>query len=843
MTTGTENNSDRPAAACEVSDRAASVKYAAVAGDHAAMIEIRGARARNLKNIDVEIPLGKLVVITGVSGSGKSSLAVPVLTAAGQRRVLEGVSTAAQRRLNRQDLPEVDSITHVPPPVLVRWDSSPRQQETGATVATLLDLERPLEELFVRAGHLVCPECQIPVERLTPESLAERMTTTTARHRTLIGFALTAESRKTGPKTLVQQGIVRAVLKDQLIDLTQLAAFPRGAKGDLIVDRLLTGPGHVSRWQESLELAFRLGSGRCVIYAECEVDEPVAVQIDGRRWLRQEFSTHLVCPQCGLSFEAPETLSFRTGSDPTSRGLQIHGRSLPEIAVAPLDTLQGWLNDWLAAAAGDLSPETHDLLAAIRARVQGLVDLGMSRLTLQQTVAGLAPGTCRRILLVNALNRDLPETLLIVEEPTAGLHPAEVPPLVRCLRQALTGGRSIVVVEHSPELVAAADQVIEMGPGSGERGGQVVAQGSPQELRLQAATVTAQAFTSRQQPFEPQARRACPDWIEIRGLRGRGFKGIDLRIPLGGLTVITGASDSGQSALVLDALPQILRTESETISGHDQFECDSREIAYPVQAITVTASPLSASRNSTVVTRLQVFDGIRAVFAETADARRRGWTATQFSYSSPQGLRCPHCRGRGIHTVDLAVLPDAAMTCPECGGTRYRSEVQDVRYRGLSIVDVLEMTVAEAQPVFRNYPHLLQRFQALSQLGLDYLVLGQPATRLSGGEAQRVRLASSLTARASMPQLYLCDEPSQGIHPTDVPRLAGCFRQLADLGQTIVIADHQRELLEAADWILELRRTGGTDDSLQAIQGTPADLAAARTGLTGEILNGRLWYE
>lgn len=828
------------------------------------VVVVRGARERNLRNINVNIPLGMLVVITGVSGSGKSSLAVRTLAAAGQRRVLDSLSPAFSRRVDRLDPPDVDFIANVPPPVLVRWEHADRTSDARTTVASLLDIERGFAEFFVRCGDIVCPQCQQVVRADTSDSIFDQLQSAASSGRALIAFPLGVEQRRRGPAALVQQGCVRAIVDGAMLDLTQVTQFPRSATGHVVVDRLVLGSRQRQRWTESLELAFREGHGRCTVFDEATESARGSTEtIDQRPWRRHEFSRDPRCARCERVFPPKSTAFFdvfaASGMCAECRGLgfttqspscpQCHGaryrsetlairieeKSIAEILGQTPQAAAAWLATLPSGGLSDL------LIAALNDRLKCLADLGLGHLSLDRLLSTLSAGEIRRVLLAAAISTDLAETLLVIEEPAAGLHPENVAAVIRALRRPLTRRQSVVVVEHDAAVVAAAEHVIEVGPAAGERGGEIMAQGTVDGVRSQAGTVTAQAWSAWRRPAEVRPARKLDDWIEIAGIRGRTLQNVTLRVPIGGLTVVTGVSGSGKTSLVMEALPAALRLLLDSHSAaHPVFSWDDCQAPYSLPCIAIPAMPLTTSSRSTVVTWLKAFDDIRQVFAETAEAQRRGWTASRFSYFSPEGLRCDKCLGRGRHAVDLAVLPDVVITCPECAGTRYRTEAAEARYRGLSIVDVLALTVAEAAQVFRNRLQLHQRLSILAQLGLDYLVLGQPSGDLSGGEAQRIRLASRLWTRASQPNVYVCDEPSAGIHPVDVTRLAHCCRQLADLGQTVILIDHQRGLMEVADWIIELGPGAGPDGGRIVACGRPAELMAGAKSHAAQILRGEL---
>lgn len=796
------------------------------------MLQVRGARARNLRDVDVDLPLHRLVVLTGVSGSGKSSLAVQTLAAAGQRRLLESLPSTLCRPLDRLDTPDVDSITRIPPPVLVRSESLPRTP--SATVATLLGLERPLAEFFLRGGTLQCPQCHGEVHGDTPEIILQRALAASSSHRVMVAYRLTAEQRRKGPAALVQQGCVRGFARGEVLDLTSLSKFPSRCEVFAIVDRLSLGKAPAERWEESLELAFREGAGECCILYEA------ATESAATGWQPLVCTRDPRCHSCELKFESPrvEDLLSEPSTDVASASDLVSLSGVPYRHALQL-TLQEFQNWW----RGLTNPKTEDdalpeLGFAVGKRLETANDVGLGYLGLSRRGTTLSAGESRRLLLANAVASELAETLLIVEEPAAGLHPVEVPGLLRMLKRPLANGQSVLVVEHDPQVVAAADWIVELGPGAGSDGGRIVAQGTPQWVRASTASVTSRAWTALQQPAGPFSTRRIEDWIEIRNISGRTLREVSVRLPVGGLTVVTGVSGSGKTSLVMDAIPTVLSRHAQPDQSSTEFRWADVTSTADWACEPIQATPLTAAARSTVVTWLGAFDDIRQVFAETAEARRRGWSAAQFSYASSQGLRCPACRGRGRQHLELTMLTDVAMTCPECAGTRYRSEVLDVKYRGLTIADVLNLTIAEAQPVFRQRTQLHPKFAALTQLGLEYLVLGQPASELSTGEAQRVRLAAKLWSRPAAGVLFLCDEPTTGIHTVDVTRLARCCRQLANLGQTLILIDHHRELLEAADWIIELGPGAGPTGGQVVATGPPQELIQGTTSLTGQILRG-----
>ncbi len=779
------------------------------------VIEVRGARCRNLQGVDIDLPRHQLVVLTGVSGSGKSSLAVQTIGAAGQRRFLETLSPRLRERLERLDPPRFDRLSGVPPAILLRGDAAAYQQDPRSTVGTLLGVDRLLAELFSVQGERWCPVCQ---QRATAESslsLLQWLENELPDRRVLL--LAPHDVRRGSPAECLAAGFVRAIWKDELGELATLTKWPRGAKPWLVIDRLRVGQGGIERWLESLELAFHQGDGQCRVLWENESnDSAPAWTLSGKKYADREASLTPTCAGCGRNWSPVTSRMFYRRGQATAcptcwrqpvgtECSDCHGLQLPVETLA----VRWGAETWQTLQTRPLQElVTHPALQhpapTLVARLQAAVHIHAGHLSLATPTSQLTAGQIVRLLLASATTLPLADTLFVIEEPCAGCHPDDVPAVVSAVRSLLSKRNSVLAVDHHPQFVAAADFIGELGPGAGEHGGRLIASGSPATVIDRNDTVTGQAARALAAPFVARTRREPRGWLQARGHQLWG----DLDWPLGTLGVIQGRSGTGKSTL--------LAALQAAVEQHHGTLADSPS---PWASVTlppgwnelefVTATPLQRTARSTVVTWLKIFQDVRTIYAESSEARLRGWGPTQFSFLSPKGGRCPVCRGLGTRLIESPTLVTESLTCPECRGTRFRAEILDAKYRGLSIHELLLHTAAEALPLFRQLPNVAGRLQGLIELGLGYLVLGQPVATLSGGEAQRLRLASRLWGRPTGAAILLMESPSDGLHPLDVDRLAGGITRLVELGHTVIAIDHHRALRDAADWVVQLDRDQG----------------------------------
>jgi excinuclease ABC subunit A len=906
-------------------------------------IVLRGVRVHNLKGIDVTIPTRRLVVVTGVSGSGKSSLAFDTLYAEGQRRYVESLSSYARQFLERMEKPQVDEVDGICPAIAIRQRTLSRSPRS--TVATATEIHDHLRLLFARAGRTVCEGCGEDVRRDSPTSVAERLLTAGEGTRVLVAFAPAEPLQAGALRALRKRGYTRLLAGEEVVEIGDEAepSAPSGAR--VLVDRIVVRESERGRLVDSLETALREGGG----LAEAVVP--------GRPPLR--VSEHFDCVRCGRTFAEPEPRLF-SFNNPFGACPACHGfgnlievdldlvvpdkrRSLAEGAVEPwnkphyrsaftelrrfarrrgipLDVPWSFLDEghrrlvlegdeefpgvlgffrWLegrkyrvqvraflaryrgyqecpACGGSRLRPEAlrvrlgglsirdvaalsvgaarrflRDLplspleqavagrvLHEVNRRLSYLEDVGLDYLSLDRASASLSGGESQRIALAAALGTGLVGTLYVLDEPSVGLHARDTERLIGILKALRDQGNTVVVVEHDPAIVGAADHVIDLGPGAGEQGGRVVYQGPANGLESEPRSLTAKYLRGDLRiPVPARRRRGSGLFLNVRGASLHNLKGVDARFPLGAFTVVTGVSGSGKSTLVHDVLCARLRRRRSGAEGRGGPLVEGAD--YIEQLEVVDQSPLGRSPRSNPVTYMKAFDAIRELFAATPEARRRGLGAAAFSFNMPGG-RCEACGGDGRVRVDLQFLADAWLVCEACGGRRYRAPVLQVRWRGRSIDQVLELTVHEALRVFAGQHRVTRRLKVLEQIGLGYLRLGQPASTLSGGEAQRVKLAAHLLRRPGPRVLYVLDEPTTGLHTGDVDELLNALQRLLDGGATLIVIEHNLHVIKQADWVIDLGPEGGEAGGAVVFQGTPEALAAHRKGHTARYLRSVL---
>ncbi len=798
-------------------------------------MELRGVRVHNLKNIDLDIPLGQLVVLSGVSGSGKSSLAFDTLYAEGQRRYIESFSISARQHLERIDRPDADRIAHVPPAIAIRSDRTRRQRQSGrSTAGTLADVLDGLRLLFSRLGKIICPTCQQEVRSQSAADVVQSINAMAAGSRCQIGFKVAARKEKDPAKIWLARGFSRAIWDGVTHDLSTNPATPWPKSGDVlvIIDRIVAGKVSAERLFESAEAAFREGEGQCtlLIDAGTSAAEANTQSIDGRLWNSVIFRRDLTCTGCGQNFlpVEPRLFShFSSGACLTCKGTGRSASTASETSIclvcegtrfrdearavkvanksiADLFRLTaGEVISFLEGLTKSLSPVELQRTGLIRndieQRLNAVTELGLDYLTLNRSADTLSGGEARRLMLAAVIGSRTTGTLVVVDEPSAGLETTELPRVIAALRRVQELRNSVIAVDHSPTVVASADYVVELGPGAGPAGGTIVYQGPP--VALAPAVSSAGNRTAQRKLTSKTAK------IRLSKVDHHNLHDFAVEFPLGKLCVVTGPSGSGKTSLVTQVLYPAISKQLGLPSAIDSAgTCELSVGKELVDAVLVDQSPLTKSSRSNPATWLEVFNEIRQTFASTADAKQRGFTAQHFSFNSASGGRCRSCLGTGLLKHAMQFLPDVTLVCPECNGTRYRPELLDIKYRGRSIADVLSMSVSDAATFFRSQPRVQYRFQLLKQIGLDYLVLGQPSETLSGGEAQRLKLAARLAMPSRGPSLIICDEPTTGLHASDVAKLISCFQELIANGHTLVLADNSPELLNAADYVVEMIR-------------------------------------
>jgi excinuclease ABC subunit A len=896
-------------------------------------IILRGVRVHNLKGIDLDVPLNRLIVVTGVSGSGKSSLAFDTLYAEGQRRYIESLSSYARQFLERMDKPDADLIDGIPPAIAIQQRGAAKNPRS--TVATVTEIFDFLRVLFARIGTAHCLQCGRPVSRDTIDGMIAELLREPAGTRAWVTFAW---PREESLALLRKDGYTRAVFEGDVVDVD---AVPRAAGPlDVLVDKITLGVDDRERLADSLEMGLKKGKGRVLVRTE-----------DGRE-LR--FSEKLECRVCRLPAEDPypNLFSFNTPhgacpechgfgdlavvdedkvvpdrsktlekgavepwTKPLSKGMQkellaearrrkiptsVPFRDLrPEDQRFVLDGGDGYYGvkgffDWLqskkykvqvrvllsryrkyvacpACAKTRLNPRAlsvrikglnigevvrmtvaeasaffealdlepferrvaEKLVQEIRGRLRFLMEVGLDYIALDRMTFTLSGGEAQRISLAAALSASLVGTLFVLDEPSIGLHPRDNHRLVQILRSLKDIGNTVVVVEHDPDIVRAAEHVVDLGPRAGEAGGEVVFEGAWPAFLRNRKSLTAQYIRGDKVIALPAARRPAKAFLEIRDAHKHNLKHFDVRIPLGVFTCVTGVSGSGKSTLVHDVLFQGL----EGMSADGFGEIRGRDSIAKV--IMVDQSPLSATPRSIPATYTKAMDGIRGLFSATREAKLMGFRPGFFSFNTAGG-RCEECKGAGVQVVEMQFLSDVSLVCDACKGKRFKKEILDVRWNGKSIDEVLGLSVTEACLFFAGRPEITKKLYPLIEVGLGYLKLGQPTTTLSGGELQRIKLAYHLVHEKDRKILYLFDEPTIGLHPNDVSVLLRSFQKLVAEGHTVVVIEHNLDVVKSADHIIDLGPEGGEDGGRIVAQGTPEKVARTRGSITAKYLKEML---
>jgi excinuclease ABC subunit A len=838
----------------------------------AGKIVIRGARQHNLKNIDLEIPRDRLVVITGVSGSGKSSLAFNTIYAESQRRYVESLSAYARQFLERMERPDVDAIEGLSPAIAIEQKGASRSPRS--TVGTLTEIYDFLRLLFARVGKPHCWECGAEIAAVTIEEIVDRLMRLPAQSQLLVLAPVAVEPNDLEAELdrLARAGFARVRIDGEIHELGEEAApKKKSASVELVVDRLAVRPGIEKRLADSLEIASRYGK---------EVVKAAVVYPDGRRE-ELVFSRKSVCLKCGVSYPeiTPQFFSFNSpeGACPNCAGLgrlvddkkkdeeedegeedytslcQVCGgarlrkealyvliadKNIAEVAALPIDAALAFFSRL------DLSSReravAERILREIVERMKFLVRVGVEYLSLDRAAATLSGGESQRVRLATEIGSGLVGVLYVLDEPSVGLHPRDNERLLALLRELQQTGSSVLVVEHDREAILAADHVIDMGPGAGTAGGEVVAQGAPDEIAASAASLTGRYLSGDLQiPLPERRRKGSGRRLGVKGARAHNLKNIDVEIPLGALTCVTGVSGSGKSSLVIDT---IYRALARTLHGselqpgpHDRLTGEE----FFDNVISIDQNPIGRTPRSNPATYTGLFPPIRDLFAQLPEARMRGFGPGRFSFNAKGGF-CEACQGEGMVRIEMHFLPDVYVPCAICRGRRYNRETLEILYKGRSIADVLDLTVNEALEFLSSFPAIRRKLETLRDVGMGYVRLGQPATTLSGGEAQRVKLARELSKRSTGSTLYILDEPTTGLHFDDIRKLLDVLNRLADAGNTIFVIEHNLDVIKAADFVLDLGPEGGAAGGQVVASGTPEEVAEVENSYTGKYLKNIL---
>jgi excinuclease ABC subunit A len=847
-------------------------------------IIIKSAKVHNLKALDVEIPRDKLVVLTGLSGSGKSSLAFDTIYAEGQRRYVESLSAYARQFLEQMEKPDVESIEGLSPAIAIEQKTT--SHNPRSTVGTVTELYDYFRLLFARIGRLHCYKCGRPITAQTIQQMVDRLLELPQGTKLQL-LAPIVRGRKGEYKkelaALRASGFVRARVDGKLYDLSAEITLDKHKQHtiEIVVDRLIVKPGSMDRLADSLEAATRLSDGLVVVVADS----------GGSKTDESLLSTQRACVECGISYPeiAPRNFSFNSphGACPTCQGIGSVGGDLGRGGIAnPKATLLGNLPARAPAddagegatlcpdcEGGRLKPESlgvkiagrsivdvnrlslrdaaeffgtvkltereafigHRILKEIRDRLGFLLEVGVDYLTLDRSAATLAGGEAQRIRLATQIGSSLVGVLYILDEPSIGLHQRDNRRLLATLKRLRDLGNTVLVVEHDAETILTADHVIDMGPGAGIHGGDIVAQGTPEEIRRHPRSVTGKYLSGEWSVTLPVRERKPKGQLIVRDAAERNLKSLDVRFPVGLFTCITGVSGSGKSTLVLEVLYKNV-AKKLGLQVERPGRCAGIDgMALIDKVIHLDQSPIGRTPRSNPATYTGLFDDIRKLFAQLPASRARGYQPGRYSFNV-KGGRCEACRGEGLLKIEMHFLPDVYVTCEVCKGARYNRETLEVQYKERNIAGVLAMTVEQALAFFAPIPHLKARLQTLHDVGLDYIALGQSATTLSGGEAQRVKLSKELSRRATGKTLYILDEPTTGLHFADVQKLLEVLDQLVEQGNTVVVIEHNLEVIRNADWIIDLGPEGGEQGGRIVAQGRPADLAATPKSATGFCL-------
>ncbi len=936
--------------------------------DKKRFIRIRGANENNLKNLSVDIPRDQFVVLTGLSGSGKSSLAFDTIYAEGQRRYMESLSSYARQFLGQMEKPDVESIEGLPPAISIDQKSTNRNPRS--TVGTVTEIYDYFRLLYARVGIPHCPKCGREIRKQTVDQMVDQIMMLPERQKIQLLAPVVRGRKGTHAKLLDQarrSGYVRVQIDGSLYELSEEIKLDKNIKHniEIVVDRLIVKPGIEKRLSDSIETVLELADGLLVVDT-----------MDGKLL---NFSQSFSCPDCGISIDEIEPRSFsfnnpfgacpqclglgykmefdidlmipdkklsinegaiavlgwqscttqgsfsraildalsreydfsldtpfceypkkiqdilingtgghsvkvyykgqrgegvydvafpglirnveqryrETGSETmkqeyesfmritpcnTCKGQRLKKESLAvtvadkniyEVTNMPVEKLQGFLHDLKLSSQQELIGK--QILKEIRARVGFLAEVGLEYLSLGRATGTLSGGEAQRIRLATQIGSGLVGVAYILDEPSIGLHQRDNDKLLGALMRLRDLGNSLIVVEHDEDTMRAADCVIDIGPGAGEHGGQLVAMGTAEDLMKNENSVTGAYLSGRRKIPVPEVRKKPTGFLTIKGASENNLKHIDVDIPLGVMTCITGVSGSGKSSLINEILykrlardlnrARVIPGKHDDILGIDQLD----------KVIDIDQSPIGRTPRSNPATYTGVFDQIRDLFAATADAKAKGYKKGRFSFNV-KGGRCEACSGDGIIKIEMHFLPDVYVPCEVCKGKRYNRETLEVKYKGKSIYDVLNMTVEEALTFFENVPSIRRKIETLYDVGLSYIRLGQPSTTLSGGEAQRIKLATELSKRSTGKTIYILDEPTTGLHFADVHKLIEILRRLSEGGNTVVVIEHNLDVIKTADYIIDIGPEGGDRGGTVIARGTPEEVAASPVSYTGKYV-------
>ena len=822
------------------------------------MISVRGAREHNLRNISVDIPHDSLTVITGLSGSGKSSLALDTLFAEGQRRFMESLSSYARQFLGILQKPRVDRIEGLSPAIAI-------QQRMGntslrSTVGTATEIHDYLRVLFAQLGVPHCPECGAAITPQTPEEIIEAILELPQGEKIEILSPL-VRGKKGEHKELLakarREGFQRVRIdeKEYLLDDAPSLARYNLHTIEVIVDRLIIKPDIRRRLADSVETALKLGDNSLVVHKLGKGDLYFSGNYacpncrDGTELPKMESrlfsfnSPYGFCPSCfGLgimlsdfSKTCPDCHGERLNA--YSRAVTVNGKTIVDVGKMSLDEASLFFKELPKTLKGEKLDITRDILKEVNNRLGFLKTVGLGYLNLSRSSITLSGGEAQRIRLSSQIGTGLTGVMYVLDEPTIGLHPRDNQKLLDALKQLRDLKNTVVVVEHDAEVIRSADYIVDMGPGAGNLGGRVVFQGPYKQLLKCKDSLTAEYLNGTREIKTPHYRPVGPKTpsLTLKGASHNNLKNLTVRFPLGRLICVTGVSGSGKSSLVTDTLLPALRKHYHKAKATPGAFKEIEGLKNLDKVILVDQSPLGRTPRSNPATYTEAFTHIRNLFAQVPEAKLRGYKPGRFSFNV-RGGRCEECEGSGVKRVEMHFLPDVFVTCDKCEGKRYNKETLEIKYRGKSIADVLDMPLAEAKEFFKHHKVLHRILETISEVGLDYITLGQHATTLSGGEAQRVKLSYELAKMDTGRTLYVLDEPTTGLHFADVERLLQVLQKLVDAGNTVIVIEHNLDFIKCADYVIDLGPEGGANGGQLLACGSPMEVAEDPKSVTGRFL-------
>ena len=833
-------------------------------------ITIKGAREHNLKNIDLTIPRDAITVITGPSGSGKSSLAIDTIYAEGQRRYVESLSAYARQFLEQLRKPDVDYIEGLSPSIAI--DQKTVVRSPRSTVGTITEIYNYMRVLYTRIGKPFCYNCGSLIAKQESRDIIKSVMSLPHGSRLQILAPIVRDRKGEYRKELQQmrrEGFIRARIDSKMMDLTQDIILRKQKRHtiEIVIDRFIIKPGIERQIKESVETALRysdtviihlIDENRDILFSKTMACSKCGISYPEINPMFFSFnSMQGACPRCkGLGFENLEVVTTRFQEESAAPeehkvcrlcnglrlkrealNIKIQNINIGEFAKMSAEDALLFINN-LTLSEREQSIASR-VLKEVRDRLNFLNKVGLSYLTLDRSSLTLAGGESQRIRLATQLGSSLTGVLYVLDEPTIGMHPRDTIKLLESLSFIRDAGNTIIVVEHDEETIKWADHIIDMGPGAGLNGGLIVASGKPEEIVENDKSITGNYLNGTLSIDIPLVRRKPKDFIRILGAQEFNLKGIEVNIPLGTFTCITGVSGSGKSTLVLEILYKALLKEiygSKVIPGQYREIIGTDKID---RVICVDQSPLGKTPRSNPATYSGVFSFIRELFSQVTDSKIRGYTPSRFSFNLSGG-RCESCHGDGLVKVEMHFLPPVYILCDICKGKRYNRETLEIRYKDKNIAEILDMTISEALQFFSSIPHISHKLKILEDVGLGYLQLGQPASTLSGGEAQRVRLAKELGRKLASNTLYILDEPTTGLHYVDINKLLTVIDKLVDLGNSVIIIEHNLDMIKSADYIIDLGPEGGEKGGRIVAEGTPEEICMNHDSYTSQFLRKKL---